>query len=442
MPDEGRRIEIQIAATGGEAAAAELRLPVQAQQELVTTSQAAAPAVDTVAGSLTAAGAAAGEAALAVGSVTEAVAATAATPVDPAMAFEFARIEERAAAAGEAVDRARRLAEKSGPLTGLQEMEFELQRITAEAQVADAALAKIESGQLALNGNMVATLRAKVRQADITAEIYGPEIEQAREAEAAIAAEAAAVAKAEELKKAAAAAAAIRHEEARARNEEKMLWRTRRRELNALTRGQGLGHLGRMPLGIDPGMLAGIVALGGAAMELQAHLKEVGGAIEEINTADLAKIDAQLAGQIDSWKELGTAISHPLDALEKWVNGISTPDAIKALNEEIKRNVDEQNAAMDAALEKGTVTAAALMKMAEELRIANHLLDSKDKTASTERDIRDEREEWAIRNSSEPEEMKERRIKELKKNRLHEDSEDEITRINRGVDEKKSGINE
>lgn len=82
------------------------------------------------------------------------------------------RIEQKARAAGAAVEASRHAAEREGPLTELQKLEYELAAITAEAKVLDAALAKVQA-----SGGNAAGLARQVEQRDTQAGMLVAQIE-------------------------------------------------------------------------------------------------------------------------------------------------------------------------------------------------------------------------------------------------------------------------
>jgi len=83
-----------------------------------------------------------------------------------ATASSLDRIQASAKRAGDDVDKAMRAADATKPLTELQKLEFELQKITAESKVLDAALSKIQSA-----GGSAPGLARQISQKDTQAEM-------------------------------------------------------------------------------------------------------------------------------------------------------------------------------------------------------------------------------------------------------------------------------
>jgi len=88
-----------------------------------------------------------------------------------ATASSLDRIQAAAKRAGDDVDKAMRAADAAKPLTELQKLEFELQKVTAEAKVMDAALAKIQSA-----GGSAPGLARQIEQKDTQQEMLAGQI--------------------------------------------------------------------------------------------------------------------------------------------------------------------------------------------------------------------------------------------------------------------------
>ena len=69
------------------------------------------------------------------------------------------------------VDKQQFIAEQSGELSELQQLEYELTRVTTGAKMLDAELANIQSGKSDISGNAAYLIEARVRQADTQAEM-------------------------------------------------------------------------------------------------------------------------------------------------------------------------------------------------------------------------------------------------------------------------------
>ena len=153
--------------------------------------------------------------------------------------------------------------------------------------------------------------------------------------------------------------------------------------------------------------LGAIVATAAAAARTLGNVFEN---IEKINTADLSKIDSQLAGQIDQMKTLANAASDPIGALVALANGGTTVDqAFAEMNDEIRRNAEQRERDVERVLQRGIIQVEEIKKLSADLRAANALLDAKDSADSAARDRADARK---IREGADPDDVRSKRAED------------------------------
>lgn len=145
------------------------------------------------------------------------------------------------------------------------------------------------------------------------------------------------------------------------------------------------------------GAVGAIGVAAGLAGKTMAHVYDK---LREINTADLAGVDAALAKNIDSMRALAEAAQDPIGALAKFASGgVGIDEAFDGLADQIKRNAEMRAAEIDRILARGIVQVDEIKRLADELKAANELLAARDKTAS----LRDKAAgAEAIRNGADP----------------------------------------
>ena len=242
-----------------------------------------------------------------------------------AAANSLDKINASAKAAGEGVDRAMRAANADQPLSELQKLEFELQKITAEAKVMDAALAKIEAA-----GGSAPGLARGIAQRENQVDMLMPQISALRDMEAAAKDAGKAVTSiTETAPKAAVGVAEMGNALGYAA-----------RAANDMTRG-GRGMLGNVSHMITAlGGGTGLASVAGAAamglVMLWPHLKKLWEDVEEPKRiADWAKHLDELAASANKFANENSART-----FKDWISSLSAEkETIKSNNESLEKNI-------------------------------------------------------------------------------------------------------
>lgn len=211
-------------------------------------------------------------------------------------------------------------------------------------------------------------------------------------------------------------------EEAAAQYAEKLEAQTREKQQSSGFKIPGIGRNAEVAMG-----MAGIAAAGAAAAKTLGQVME---GLESINTADLKKIDAAMADQIEQAKFWATALEDPIGALLKLTTGDTVGEAFAAMNEQIGLTARQMEGAFDRIIEGWERQRDEIKKITSEIQSANKILDARDAADVKQRDREDAE---LVRAGADPLEVERSRAKWNEKR--------EIDSIDRGLDPHISEVN-
>jgi hypothetical protein len=139
---------------------------------------------------------------------------------------------------------------------------------------------------------------------------------------------------------------------------------------------------------INLGRAASVGAGIGGAILIKS-LREIASSLQSIDVDKLRGLDAAMADQVETAARWGDALTNPIGAIQRLISGDTISGAFEGINDQLTRNAQMQEEAVDRLISSGRATAKELTQVSSEIAAANALLAATAAANASVRDLQD-----------------------------------------------------